>query len=138
MEADSIAELLIDRLMTSESDLTESDSLYAAAAITIANGALRNQVPRLAGVGLGGHVQLMSSRINAHGGFAWGILQYRWLPRFGTGGIQIGLATMVITPQADSGWRIVQLHSSTTQLDAPEPTSSDSLNDAGPSDGDSI
>lgn len=136
MQADSIAGELIDRLIASESELTESDSLYAPGATTIANGAIRNRVPRLAGVAVGGHVQLMSSRINAHAGFAWGILQYRWVPRFGSsGGIHIALATVVIAPQADGTWRIVHLHSSTTPIDAPRPAPSDTSNDAGRGDG---
>jgi hypothetical protein len=132
--ADSIGTALLGRLVEAESRLREPDTLFAPSAIVIADGTPRLGVPRLAGVALGGQVQLVSTRIAASGAFVWGVIEYRWMPTFGRGLMRPGLATIVIGHQRDGGWRILHLHSSSPPIegpDAPRPAPSETGDDAG-------
>lgn len=131
LEADSVADLLIRRLMTSESELVEPDSLLANEALVIADGELRRSVPRLAGVGLGGTLQLVTTRVAASGAYVWAIIEYRWLPMFESDAMRFGLATLVIARLRDGTWRLVHLHSSSPPVPAPRPEPPDTLGDPG-------
>lgn len=132
--ADSVASLVIQRLLASDALLEEPDSLFAAGAAVIADGERRVSVPRLAGVGLGGRVQLVTSQVSTRGAFVWGVMEYRWVPVFDSDAVRAGVATIVIAALPDEGWRIVHLHSSAPVADRPEmtrPASPDTLEDAG-------
>lgn len=132
--ADSVGGLLLERLVESESRARDADSLFAAEAIAVADGAVRFGAPRLAGAMPGGRVQLVSTRIAASGAFVWGVIEYRWMPPMGGGLVRQGLATIVIGRQRDEAWRILHLHSSSPPPEgsnAPRPTSPDTDGDAG-------
>lgn len=133
MEADSVASLILGRLLASEAKLEEPDSLFAEDAVVVADGELRYGVPRLAGVGLGGQLQVVTTRTSVQGSFVWGVLEYRWLPSFENDALRIGIATVIIARTRDGAWRIVHLHSSapTPEPDAPRPAPPDSVGDAG-------
>lgn len=132
LQADSVADSFISRLLESESDLAEPDSLFGSDATVFADGEPRGSVPRLAGVGLGGTVQLVTSRVATRGAFVWGVIEYRWLPMFDTDAMRVGVATLVIARLPDGSWRIVHLHSSSPRPpDTPQPEPPDSLGDPG-------
>jgi hypothetical protein len=121
MTADSIAEGFIRQLLASESTLEEPDSLFAPGALVLADGELRGSLPRLAGVGIGGRVQLVTSQVSTSGAFVWGVLEYRWLPLFESDAVRVGVVTLVIAKRRDDSWRIVHLHSSSPAAERPEP-----------------
>jgi hypothetical protein len=134
LEADSVASVIIQRLLTSDALLEEPDSLFADGAIVIADGEVRLSVPRLAGVGIGGRVQLVTSQVSTRGAFVWGVLEYRWLPVFESDAVRGGVATVVIARLRDGAWRIVHLHSSAPVVERPDmnrPAPSDTLDSAG-------
>lgn len=134
MVADSIADQFVARLLTSESTLEEPDSLFAEYAIVITDGEGRTTLPRLAGVGVGGRVQLVTSQVSTRGAFVWGVLEYRWLPLFESDAVRVGVATLVIAKLRDESWRIIHLHSSSPTAErpeAPQPVPSDTLDSPG-------
>lgn len=134
LEADSVASEFISRLLTSETRLEEPDSLFAPSAIVVADGEPRNTLPRLAGVGVGGRVQLVTTQVSVSGAFVWGVLEYRWLPLFESDAVRVGAATVVIVRQRDDSWRIVHVHSSSPAAErphAPRPVPSDTLDSPG-------
>jgi hypothetical protein len=138
LEADSVADVLIQHLLRSEALLEESDSLFAPGAIVIADGEGRLSVPRLAGVGIGGRIQVVTSQVSTRGAFVWGVLEYRWLPVFESDAVRGGVATVVIARLLDGAWRIVHLHSSAPVIERPEmsrPVPSDSLDGTGRGEG---
>lgn len=112
LEADSIGNLLLSRLVDAESKSLEPDTLFAADAIVVADGEPRMATPRLASSKAGGRIQIVSTRLSARGGFVWGVIEYRWVPSFASGALSQGLATIVIGKLASGGWRILHLHSS--------------------------
>jgi hypothetical protein len=120
LEADSVASIVIERLLASDALLEEPDSLFADGAIVIADGEVRLSVPRLAGVGLGGRVHLVTSQVSTRGAFVWGVLEYRWLPVFESDAVRGGVATVVIARLRDGAWRIVHLHSSAPVSERPD------------------
>lgn len=128
MQADSVAEVRIRELMRSESSLVEPDSFLADGAIVLADGELRGSAPRLAGVGVGGNLQLVSTRVSASGPFVWAIVEYRWLPMFENDPVGFGLATLVIGRDLEGAWKVMHMHSSSarpvpdaTRPEPPEP-----------------
>lgn len=133
LEADSVADAFIARLVASESALEEPDSLFANEALVVADGELRRSVPRLAGVGLGGALHLVTTRVSASGAYVWGVIEYRWLPMFESDAVRVGVATVVIARLRDGSWRIVHLHSSSpTPLPlTPRPEPPDTMGDPG-------
>lgn len=134
MEADSIASEFITRLLTSETILEEPDSLFVDGALVIADGEPRSTLPRLAGVGVGGRVQLVTSQVSTSGAFVWGVLEYRWLPLFESDAVRVGVATVVMAKLRDESWRIIHLHSSSPteeRPDAPRPALPDTLDSPG-------
>lgn len=112
LEADSIGNVLLARLLDAENQMVEPDSLFTPEAIVLADGEPRITTPRLAGSRVGGRIQLVSTRLSVRGGFVWGVFEYRWVPRFSSDALSQGLATVVIGVQPDGGWRILHLHSS--------------------------
>lgn len=112
LEADSVGNVLLARLLDAENRFVEPDTLFAPEAIVVADGEPRIATPRLASSRLGGMIQLVSTRLNSRGGFVWGVFEYRWVPRFDSDALSQGLATVVIGLQPDGGWRILHLHSS--------------------------
>ncbi len=90
-----------------------ADSLWAADAAIVANGQVRSQPPRFAGVGQGGDIAITSSRLEVRQSLVWVYLEYRWLS-LRDGAAAEGKATVLLTPRTDGlGWRIVHAHSST-------------------------
>ncbi len=93
--------------------LSTADTLWAPDATVVANGVLRDQPPRFAGVGPGGEVAITTSRLEVRQSLVWVYLEYRWLS-MKDGVARAGRATVLLTPRTDgAGWRIVHLHSST-------------------------
>lgn len=91
-----------------------ADSLWDPAATVIANGAIRVDVPRFAGVGPGGQVAITESRLDLRQTLAWVYLEYRW-SELKAGLVREARATVLLTPGKNGGWRIVHAHSSTTR-----------------------
>ena len=90
-----------------------ADSLWAADATIVANGELRGEPPRFAGVGQGGEIAITSSRLEVRQTLVWVYLEYRWLS-LKDGAAAEGKATVLLTPKPDGlGWKIVHAHSST-------------------------
>jgi hypothetical protein len=134
MAADSIAQAFIRQLLASEGALEEPDSLFAPGAVVIADGELRGSLPRLAGVGIGGRVQLVTSQVSTSGAFVWGVMEYRWIPLFESDALRVGVASVVIARRRDDSWRIVHLHSSSPAAERPEaprPAPSETLDSPG-------
>lgn len=127
--ADSVAGLLIARAFAADAALQEPDSLYVEDAEIIANGEPRADAPRIAGIGLDGRVQLGSSRVTVTGGFVFGTVEYRWLPRTVGDPASEGRATFVLGRNKAGAWRILHLHSSTPPLETIRPVRPDT---AGP------
>jgi hypothetical protein len=134
MVADSIADAMITRLLASESTLEEPDSLFADGVLVITDGEGRSTLPRLAGVGVGGRVQLVTSQVSTSGAFVWGVLEYRWLPLFESDAVRVGVASVMIAKGRAGEWRIIHLHSSSPAAerpDAPRPAPPDTLDSPG-------
>lgn len=129
--ADSIANLLIARAFTADAALQEPDSLYVEDAEIIANGEPRADAPRIAGIGLEGRVQLGSSRITVTGGFVFGSVEYRWLPKTVGDTASEGRATFVLGRTRLGAWRILHLHSSTPPVETTRPARPDSTEHTG-------
>jgi hypothetical protein len=123
--------VFIDEVIRSESTLDEPDSLFAIDALVIADGEARRSAPRLAGVGLGGSLQLVTTRAAARGAFVWVVMEYRWLPMFESDALRVGVATLIVSRLRDGNWRIVHLHSSSPVPQMPQPGSPDTLGDPG-------
>lgn len=121
LAADSIGNALIARALTGDAAMTIPDSLYLDDAEIIANGEPRADAPRFAGVAKNGTVQLGSSRIAVTGNFVWGTVEYRWLPKPGSGEAKEGRATFVIGRTRTGLWRILHVHSSTPNAERPAP-----------------
>jgi len=129
--ADSIAGLLIARAFTADAALQEPDSLYVEDAEIIANGEPRADAPRIAGIGPEGRVQMGSSRITVTGGFVYGSVEYRWLPRTVGEPASEGRATFVMGRNRSGAWRILHLHSSTPPLETARPVRPDTTERTG-------
>jgi len=83
MLGDSIANVLINRALTADAALQNPDSVYSADAEIVANGELRAEAPRLAGLSPGGRLLLGSSKTMVTSSLIWGSIEYRWIPDFG-------------------------------------------------------
>jgi hypothetical protein len=91
-----------------------ADSLWDPTATIIADGEIRVDVPRFAGVGSGGEVAITESRLDLRQTLAWVYLEYRW-SQLNAGVVREGRATVLLTPAASGGWKIVHAHSSTAR-----------------------
>ena len=131
--ADSIAGLLVARAFAADASLQEPDSLYIDDAEIIANGEPRADAPRFAGIGLDGRVQMGSSRFTVSGGFVYGTVEYRWVPRAVGELASEGRATFVLGRNQAGAWRILHLHSSTppVEVETPRPVRPDSTERTG-------
>lgn len=87
-----------------------ADSLYLVGATVVADGAAESMLVRFAGVGSGGTATATGTTIEVTPYFAWGVLEYRWLPARG-GQPAYGRATYVLE-RVGGSWRIKHLHSS--------------------------
>jgi hypothetical protein len=89
-----------------------ADSLWNPEATVVANGELRNDPPRFAGVGPGGRVAITESRLDLRQSLAWLYLEYRW-SELSAGLVREGRATVLLTPGQAGTWKIMHAHSST-------------------------
>ncbi len=88
------------------------DSVFAPDADVIADGRRRSTAPRFAGIEAGGQVVVGSTRVDVAGGFAWALVEYRWIAP-GQDRIREAWATLVFIPAPHGrGWRIAAAHSS--------------------------
>jgi hypothetical protein len=132
MTADSIANDLINRALTADAALKNPDSIYSADAEVVANGELRTEAPRLAGMSAGGHLLLGSSKTSVTASFIWGSIEYRWIPEREGGVATSGYATIIVGHLRDGTWRVVHLHSSTIPSpETPQPARPDTTGRAG-------
>jgi hypothetical protein len=113
MTADSIANELITRALSADAALKNPDSTYSADAEVVANGELRTEAPRLAGMSAGGRLLLGSSKTSVTASFIWGSIEYRWIPETPGRVATSGYATIIVGHLRDGTWRVVHLHSST-------------------------
>lgn len=103
----------MQRALTADAALGTADSTWAPEAEALANGGSRENPPRFAGIGVGGSVQIGSTRIAVTRGFVWGMIEYRWIPPDPTDNVVVGVATVIIGRDREGAWRILHLHSST-------------------------
>ena len=94
-----------------------ADSLWAPDATVIADGELRDEPPRFAGVSAGGEIAITQSRLDLRQLVAWLYLDYRW-SELKAGTIREGRATVVLAPGVNDRWRIVHAHSSSVRSGA--------------------
>ena len=93
-----------------------ADSLWDPEATVIADGEIRDDPPRFAGVAKGGQVGITQSRLDLRQTLAWVYLEYRW-SELSAGLVREGRATVLLLPATTGGWKIVHAHSSTTRKD---------------------
>lgn len=106
---------IIEGALEADSRGEPAESLYAPFASVIAEGRLRREPPRFAGVAVQGEVAITNTQLQTRGTAAWGNLEYRWVSNR-SNRAQVGHASFVLTPaQHRAGWWIVQLHSSTAR-----------------------
>jgi len=87
-----------------------ADSLYLVGATIVTDGIPGTVPARFAGVAPGGTASTSGATIEITQYFAWGILDYRWIP--GAGGQPgYGQATFVLE-RVGGSWRIKHVHSS--------------------------
>jgi hypothetical protein len=104
---------ILTAALNADNHAEPADSLWDPGATVVANGELRSESPRFAGVGLGGEVAITTSRLEVRQSLIWVYLEYRWLS-LKDGAARDGKATVLLTPRPDgSGWKIVHAHSST-------------------------
>ena len=89
-----------------------ADSLWDPEATVIADGEIRDDPPRFAGVAKGGQVAITQSRLDLRQTLAWVYLEYRW-SELTAGLVREGRATVLLLPAKNGGWKIVHAHSST-------------------------
>jgi hypothetical protein len=109
--ADLVTELATAAL-TADARLDPADSLYLPDAEIIAEGRRRQGVPRFAGIDGAGQVVVGSIRVDMSEGFAWAVVEYRWLAT-GENTIREGRASLVFARTRAAGrWLIAHAHSS--------------------------
>jgi len=102
--------------LSADSRGERADSLWDSAATVVADGEIRDDVPRFAGVGPAGQVAITQSRLDLRQTLAWVYLEYRW-SELKQGLVREGRATVLLTPTNNGGWKIVHAHSSTARRD---------------------
>jgi hypothetical protein len=132
IEGDSIANVLITRALSADAALQNPDSVYSDDAEVVANGELRTEAPRLAGLSPGGRLLLGSSKTMVTASLVWGSIEYRWIPGSPGQAATSGYATIIVQHLRNGSWRVVHLHSSTIPPpDAQQPTHPDTTGRAG-------
>jgi hypothetical protein len=107
---DRIDGLVRQALMLDAAADRSADTLYAAAAVIVANARVRFASPRFAGVGHGGKITVAAATVTLEGRFAWAMVDYRWV-NLPENQAEAGRATFICEEQPN-GWRIVHVHSS--------------------------
>jgi len=103
---------VIEQALEADSRSQPADSLYSPHAVVIADGRVRRQAPRFAGMGPDGEVAITSTQLEMRGTAAWGDVEYRWESNR-SNRAELAHASFVLTPaQGRRGWWIVQAHSS--------------------------
>jgi hypothetical protein len=110
---------LVQAALDADARGERADSLWGPDATAVADGELRYEPPRFAGVGAGGAIAITQSRLDLRQRVAWIYLEYRW-SELQAGSIREGRATVVLAPGGDDRWRIVHAHSSSVR-DGTEP-----------------
>jgi hypothetical protein len=87
-----------------------ADSLYLIGATVVVDGVPGTAPARFAGVGAPGVATPSASTIEITPYFAWGVLEYRWMPATG-GPPTYGRATFVLE-RVGGSWRIKHVHTS--------------------------
>ena len=87
-----------------------SDTLYMVGATIVADGVAGSVPVRFAGVRPGGTATASGATVEVTPYFAWGVMEYRWLPTTG-GQPAYGRATFVLE-QVGGSWRIKHVHTS--------------------------
>jgi hypothetical protein len=106
---------LITAALQADARLDRADSLYAASAISIADGHYRAEPPRFAGLAGGGSLAVGSMQVVVRDSLVWAVVEYRWFSPSNDLARQ-ALATILLAPPHDTiGWKIVHTHSSTAR-----------------------
>ena len=87
-----------------------ADSLYLVGAAIVVDGVSGSAPARFAGVRPGGVATASGATIEITPYFAWGVLEYRWMPSSG-GQPAYGRATFVLE-RVGGSWRIKHVHTS--------------------------
>jgi hypothetical protein len=103
---------LITAALEADARLERADSLYAASAISIADGHYRPAPPRFAGLEAGGSLAVGSMQVVVRDSLVWAVVEYRWFSAR-TDVARQALATILLVPPHDTaGWVIIHTHSS--------------------------
>lgn len=116
-QAEEPISALIQAAFEADARGERADSLWAPDATVVADGELRDEPPRFAGVGSGGNIAITQTRLDLRQRVAWLYLEYRW-SELTAGTIREGRATIVLTPGGDDHWKIVHAHSSSVHSGA--------------------
>jgi len=95
--------------------MERADSLYSAAAQSIADGHYRTEPPRFAGLDEGGTLAVGSMQVVVRDSLVWAVVEYRWFSARNDIARQ-ALATVLLSPpHGTTGWKIIHTHSSTAR-----------------------
>ena len=114
VEPDEQLSQVILSALQADARLETPTGLYENDATIVADGAQRYAPPLYAGIGPGGEVAIMSSRIEVRAGIAWAQIEYRWLST-AVGRAAEGRASFVLVPGTEGAWRIRHAHSSSPE-----------------------
>lgn len=101
---------VMDAALRAASAGQAADSLYLVGATVVTDGVPGPTPARFAGVRTGGVATPSASTIEITPYFAWGVLEYRWMPTTG-GPPAYGRATFVLE-RVGGSWRIKHVHTS--------------------------
>jgi hypothetical protein len=102
---------VVARFVAAEARLDESaDTLLAPGADFVATGIVVARRPRLSGMMERGVGEVVETRVEVAGGFAWVAAVYSWAPN-PTASVERARATFVLEKRP-AGWRIRHVHSS--------------------------
>jgi hypothetical protein len=111
--ADQITDLVTEALRA-DARLEAADSLYEPGAVLVADGTRQTTLPRFAGISAGGQVQVGSSQVEVGQGFAWALLEYRWVAANANLAREARLSAVLLR-SAQGTWHIVHGHSSSVR-----------------------
>jgi hypothetical protein len=106
---------VMDAALRADAAGQPADSLYLVGAATVADGVSQSAPARFAGVRPGGTAAISAMTIEVTPAFAWGVMEYRWLPAGGAPAAY-GRATFVLE-RVGGRWRIKHVHTSSLRGD---------------------
>ena len=104
---------VMDAALRADAAGQRADTLYLVGATVVVDGVPGNAPARFAGVGAGGTATPSAATVEITPYFAWGVLEYRWIPAR-SGQPTAGRATFVLE-RVGGSWRIKHVHTSSVR-----------------------